>query len=232
LGARWADPRGPWDRFRKPDVDALVRYASAEVQQALPQLPLSAEANPTARTPLWLNPPFRLQGKKDPHSIDDPHLLLTPEVTELIFAVAPLKNRIDRNEAGEVHLPGDALKATLTAIEVFADMLSVIYRANRSLGSPKIPIGLLPETNSEVFWLSESRAISGLGQIEVSMDRQWSLSFQQVPLGSTSDRAEGWALLADVFSQDWPSGRFRELWRFFERAFALPSGRLVGALGH
>ena len=58
--ARWADPRGPWTIFRKQEVRAALVFANAEIERELPRLPLSASADPEARTPTWLSSPVML----------------------------------------------------------------------------------------------------------------------------------------------------------------------------
>jgi hypothetical protein len=103
----------------------------------------------------------------------------------------------------------------------------VVCRSKRTIGSPNPPVALVAENASEWSWLSESKGIADLGFMRVVFEQQFDFDLSKLPSGALDDRSDGVNLLADVCSQSWPTGRFRELWRFFERAFSTPTGRLV-----
>lgn len=176
--ARWADPRGPWTIFRKQEVQAALVFADADIERELPRLPLSASADPEARTPAWLSCPYHAT---EPNSKNGDLIVLTSEVTELVIASAPIRTSLERDESGNVLPPPDTLRSTLKGIEFLADLLAVTHRSSRRLGSPKVPICLLPETDAETAWLLESRGISGLERPEIAHEPEWRLDLAHIP---------------------------------------------------
>jgi hypothetical protein len=153
-------------------------------------------------------------------------------VVEILSASTELEQWPERDYNNRIHLPEDALKETLRAVEVFADLLSISHPSSRSLTSPRFPVGLQSENAEEEAWLNASAGIAKLSEVDVDVEQgNHQFHLLSLPADTLADRLDGVKMLADVFSQLWPTGRFRELWRFFERAFRLPSGRIVVPLG-
>jgi hypothetical protein len=195
------------------------------------------EAAMRPRTPIWLSSPPPPKPERPPFEGEDgdgPYIfVLSPSrVVEILSASTELEQWPERDYNNRIHLPEDALKETLRAVEVFADLLSISHPSSRSLTSPRFPVGLQSENAEEEAWLNASAGIAKLSEVDVDVEQgNHQFHLLSLPADTLADRLDGVKMLADVFSQLWPTGRFRELWRFFERAFRLPSGRIVVPLG-
>lgn len=105
------------------------------------------------------------------------------------------------------------------AIMRVADLLAICVRASRTIMSPHPPVAFAPENEGEAEFL-RGMQFQSLGCR--------SYSVFHTPLTPSdaasylSDRWEGAALLAEAYSHNRLSGKFRDLVRFFEAAYGLP----------
>jgi hypothetical protein len=143
-------------------------------------------------------------------------------------AEVPLSN-FPLSEERAVKIPDEErLKAEAT-LEDVADALSVASGSRRSLLSPAgFSISFLSENHEELQWLESHSELSdsGLGVSRV----RWSPEFDSDNFGAFDGREDGVTLLSEAVGLDHDPSRFRELIRFFERAFAASSDRLVPPL--
>ncbi len=145
-------------------------------------------------------------------------------VGEVVLAELP-----DVNKRNEVVVP-KVCRNLEAAIELMANALSISQRSRRSVSSADPPVALVPESDAERAWLSSPVSFA------FPDDRRQSISFMIPPcdalalLPELKDRPDGLALLAEALSHEHASGRFKELIRFFERAFRAATASLVKAL--
>jgi hypothetical protein len=231
--ARWANENGSGLAVRKVYEDAPAPVRIRTVND-----PDQVTEDDRPITPVWLNLPRadpadgeawggEEQGTGRRFSI----AYEATSATELVVAGIPLPELPRRDEDGLVHLPEDALQATHAAIERFADLIAICTPAARQISSPRLPVALVPNGPEEVEWLASCSGIEGLRGGRTESSGVSALDVGALDPDALGDRVDGLVVLADAFSQSWPTGRFRELWRFFELAFAAPSGRLAKPLG-
>jgi hypothetical protein len=147
---------------------------------------------------------------------------------QLFVAQLQLSRRPDSREREIVVPEPERLRAEV-ALENAADTLSAASGCVRSLLTPPgFAISFLAETPEEQGWLEAHRALAG-SQAGVSRAR-WFPRFGDDLFAFLDGREDGVALLAETISQPHESARYRELVRFFERAFSASSGRLVALL--
>jgi hypothetical protein len=115
-----------------------------------------------------------------------------------------------------------------TSLEAVADVLSVAAAMRTSLSSPSLSVAFRSATTDERSWLAGHRSIVGAseGIRRPKFHPHWGPEI----LPMLDDREDGVGLLADARSASGDAAEFRELLRFFERAFAESSERLVAVL--
>jgi hypothetical protein len=115
------------------------------------------------------------------------------------------------------------------AIEQFADTLGVAHGSPRRLWSPAgFAVAFKLENAIDYAWAQALDGVDGAG-----LGRMRARFNPHLPPSLTSlldDRPDGVSLLAEAWSQEHDVGRFRELVRFFERAFSCSAERLVALL--
>jgi hypothetical protein len=127
-----------------------------------------------------------------------------------------------------VHIPESERGTCEAAIESAANLESVAFGCRRSISSPNLAVALLPETDDEKRDLANADGIYGadrgraVGRLTVFVE--------EAALASLGDREEGVALIAEALSQKHLTGRYHELLRVFEQAFAESADRLVPLL--
>lgn len=134
--------------------------------------------------------------------------------------------RVD--DAGQVDIPEGERRAGEGAIEAVANLISLASGCRRSITSPSLPVAFRADSDEETGLLQTLSAING-GDKGVASGRL-SVFVEEDQLASLADREEGVALLAEALAQSHPAGRFRELLRVYEHAFAESADRLVPAL--
>ena len=132
------------------------------------------------------------------------------------------------DDHGMIEVPGEPRRLAEKAIDAAANLMSVATGHGRSITSPNLPVAFYPESDDERALLHGLAGVKnidrgvGVGRISVFTTRG--------ELARLNDREDGTSLLAEAMSQDQMGGRFRDLLRVFERAFAESGDRLVPML--
>lgn len=141
----------------------------------------------------------------------------------LIVAEIPLSEPPALTEDGYVTVPDDPRRSLEQLIESTAALIAVTSQCKHSISSVWPCVALVADSEQERSFLEASDGLDVTTQQRISFR-------QQIPSSSNilsrlEDRLDGVSLLAGVFAQDNPLGRYRELIRFFELAFAMPSSQ-------
>jgi hypothetical protein len=148
----------------------------------------------------------------------DPPLLL-------LSATMPLDQRPVVDGDGFVEVPEDARRRAETALQVTANLLSIATGGSRALSSPSLHVAFHAQGSDERDWLGQHRGIT-----EVEHGRSlpaFSVRLEERHLAALGDRLEGAALVAEALANAHLTGRFHELVRLFELAFAENANRVV-----
>lgn len=149
----------------------------------------------------------------------------------LLSAEIELAHKPKRTAAGHVVVPPRERAQLENALETVANMIAVFEEVERSISSPMPSVAFRPHSEDARAWLDQAGGIHNLGQLQDIPGLTASLSLEEADLqAALIDRYDGLALLAEVHAQGHALGRYRDLVRFFERAFALASARLDGPL--
>lgn len=127
---------------------------------------------------------------------------------------------------GYVLVPAEARIALEESLERAVDLIALAGHGSRHIWSPIPDVLLLPEDDVERAWLADKRGIESdvSGSSCVLTDCRFAITDET--LGALVDRWDGVGLLADAIALHESMSQFRELTRFFERAFARSSSRL------
>jgi hypothetical protein len=144
-----------------------------------------------------------------------------PDKTEirrlLVAAEVPLENRPDTDGDRKIVISDNVTRKAEKAIELTADLLAVTNFSARTISAAVPTAGFSSLTADDRRWIAES---TGLRQISSRLQLSpVSVEITQDMLSDLDDRADGVALLGEALANDHETGRFRELARFFERAF-------------
>jgi hypothetical protein len=118
---------------------------------------------------------------------------------------------------GYILVPDLQRKQAEAAIEAFANLLAVSTRSSRRITSPVPYLALIPEDREVHERLNRTKGL--LLPTGGFASSPFNISDDDC-LQHLADRLDGVALLAAALTQDHAVGRARELYRFFERAFA------------
>lgn len=142
----------------------------------------------------------------------------------LVGAVVPLSTYPDLNAENSVIIPNDAQRAAETAIETFANLVSIGEMCSRSISSPTPWVVLLPQDDVASSWLENK---NGIAQ-STSLETWFRFPIESDVLQAlTRDRLQGAALLSEALSYTHPTGQLHEYVRVFELAFRTASTPLV-----
>jgi hypothetical protein len=160
--------------------------------------------------------------------------LVSKEVTGgikvLVAGGVPLEFRPKLTRDQRVVVPDGPRRRCELAIEAIADLVSIAERCSRSIASPFPWVAFEPTSDAARAWLSEAAGIHELDRIVDIPSASSRVELSPEIIDGLRDRSGGVALLAEALSQGHPTGQFRDLFRVFERAFALPAGVLVAPL--
>lgn len=171
--------------------------------------------------PLLLGVPITVVGRL--HARESDHVKFD------VMAVQELKYLPKVTADNLVVVPSKARESAEATIEAAANIVAVAQACRREIGSPLPVVGLIGTTERATTWLA---ARTGLLHAEAkgSIHVADILDVEPAALPSLDDRLDGVALLAEVFAQDGAMGRFHDLVRLFERAFASPPARIAEPL--
>jgi hypothetical protein len=145
---------------------------------------------------------------------------------DLIFATIPLKALPGLDANGYVDLPRVERETAEWALTTICDALAVHLGAARTISSPIPWAALIPDSSEERAFLNASTGIDPSPKEAMSFAPGVPL---ETLLSTLEDRRDGVALLAEALAQQHPTGRFNDLMRVFERAFAKNAAH-VGSL--
>jgi hypothetical protein len=152
----------------------------------------------------------------------------TPMRQFLVFAEIPLASLPETSDAGVIVIAAEIARQAENAIEHLADLAAIATSSRRTITSAVPCAGFSDVTSQDREWLA---GCAGLSQPPRHL--------QLVPAGlaitdpailALSDRYDGVQLLAEALADTHDTGRFRELARFFERAFRAQPAALVTPL--
>lgn len=152
------------------------------------------------------------------------------DLSMLLAGEYGLLNRPKLDAEGQVVIPTVTRKRIEAVLETVANLLSVFEGISRSISSPIPCVALKPETDDAREWLAKAKGIKHQDRLVDIPYGSSTIPFEGQLLNALTDRFDGVSLLAEAFAQDHAVGRLRELFRVFERAFALPPGQLVTPL--
>jgi len=148
-----------------------------------------------------------------------------PDHRVLIIATVDLAEPPLLNSESRLMLPEDERKRCELAIEITANILSVIGRTGRSLASAMPSFALSGLTEKEQSTLSKAISLDSGYNVAMAANEPGDICESIIPQ-LVEDRVIGLALMAEVESNQHPVGRFRALLRFFELAFSRPVAQI------
>jgi len=116
------------------------------------------------------------------------------------------------------------------AIEVVANLISVLGRCSRTILSPIPCIALEYESHQERRFLEDSGGIAVEDRLSEMAVRAPISRTDPRLIAALSDRPSGLTLLAEAYSAGGESSQYRDYVRFFELAFMLPCSKLAKKL--
>jgi hypothetical protein len=139
----------------------------------------------------------------------------------LVTAKLHLGKLPKREADGRVLVPKKQVRAAEKSIELFADLVATANPRKRFITSPRgVWVGLIAENDEERNWLARCSGFVYENRPVIAVSRRHEFKLDESVVNSLIDRIDGVQLLAEACSHDHATGRFHELARFFERAFA------------
>jgi hypothetical protein len=148
----------------------------------------------------------------------------------LVAASCGLEYRPKRTAAGYVVVPDRARRLCEQAIEATADLVSIARLCRRAIASPFPWVAFEATTDAARDWLAESAGIHDFDRVVDVPSASSEVVLGAQVIDGLRDRSDGTLLLAESLAQAHPTGQFRDFFRLFERAFALPARRLAQPL--
>jgi hypothetical protein len=144
----------------------------------------------------------------------------------LLAATYPLKHLPKVTKENLVVLPQRQRTAAEEAIEIAANLIAVAQGCRRQIASPTPCVVLVATDQTGGSWLADRDGVlEGSPIATMSTDEQ--IDLDEAALNALADRLDGVALLVEALAHDHAMGKFRDLMRLFERAFALAPRRLA-----
>lgn len=137
----------------------------------------------------------------------------------LLGASVPLQGEPEINTDGYILVPEPQRKQAEVAIETFSNLLAVSMRSSRRIFSPTPYVALNLEDREVYDRLNRTKGLLLSTEDRGIIFTPFHVSDDEC-VKHLSGRSDGIALLAEALTQDHAVGRARELYRFFERAFA------------
>lgn len=144
-----------------------------------------------------------------------------PDKRCLVVATITLESCPDVSDNGILSVPEVPRRKCEWSIESIANMLAVLARTGRNIASATPCIAFSEFTYEDKRTLDRAKAMRQPYIVRCAANEPLELRTSTLP-SSVVDRFSGLALLAEAMSNKHVVGRFRELLRFFELAFARP----------
>lgn len=146
----------------------------------------------------------------------------------LIYGMTKLTKKLEITNENLIKIPNEEREKLERAIETAINLFAVSTCSSRSISSPSPYIALQPENDEE------REMLEGLNGFvlnpTVIPGAPFQTEFSDEFLIMVKDRLDGVSLLAEALSHSHPTGKFHELLRLFERAFAHSSRKLIQPL--
>jgi hypothetical protein len=126
-----------------------------------------------------------------------------------------------------IEVPDFARKVCEEAIENVANFISVSEGKQRRVCSTYPYIAFIPDTSTEKSLLEKTNGIFKPKKEFIDVSLSVTSRLQPILIEHLHDRTDGLQILAEVMNSGSSLGKYRELIRFFEKAFALQSNNLV-----
>ncbi len=139
----------------------------------------------------------------------------------LVTAETCLNELPPRTANGCVSVPVEERRRLEAVIETTAATIAVSARCYHSISSACPSVAFVTENDDDRTYLDGSAGLDAGPKMRPGLSYEIEMSSQMIK--ELTDREEGIALLAEAFAHDRALGRYRELMRFFELAFALAS---------
>ena len=152
------------------------------------------------------------------------------KIRTVVVAISDVTGAVNLDEENLLVLPEDRIAKSHAIIEAFANLVSIANCCPRSISSPHPTVALLPESDEEKGFLSGSNGIKTKSISRIRSDCRFDLA--AFDISSLNDRWDGVALLSEFQNHSHPTGKFHELMRLFERAFASAGAGLYKPLLH
>lgn len=208
---RALESRAVRGRTRRPTM-ATMRLARLAVVELSPRVELPAKAT------MLNSGQIRIQMQPVP---GEKHRLL-------VTATIQISDAPPFDSAGNVLVPQSPRVGLEAAIHEVADLASIAG------GGPRRIFSILPEFGFFDLTVEDQALFATHAPLSVPQPIHFRLAsafhpllFHDLPFDALSDRPDGVRLLAEALSSTHPTGRFRELCRLFERAFAVGPHELV-----
>jgi hypothetical protein len=140
-----------------------------------------------------------------------------------------LKFRPKITKEGLIVVPRKSRELAEQWLEHFSNLVAVSRHIQRKLVSADPPVALVSESVEDDNVLSKARGFLGDTNNKGVPSAEFRFDTKKVAL--VRDRLDGLAILAEALGHKHETGRFHELIRLFESAFALSGKRLVAPLG-
>lgn len=141
--------------------------------------------------------------------------------TVLVVAEITLDALPEVSPDGLVAVPESARRELESLIEETASLIAVSCQTEHRVASATPAVALVPESDDDERYLDGCRGFAGGFSGRESAGQDIKLTPERV--AGLQDRLDGVALLAEVYAHHRALGRYRELMRFFELAFARTS---------
>ncbi|MDQ2883670.1 MAG: hypothetical protein M3Y48_21565 [Actinomycetota bacterium] len=152
----------------------------------------------------------------------------TSRLRLLVWAEVPLESRPQLDTDGKINVEEGIVRRSEQAIELFADLAAVATCSTRTIKSMVPAAGFSDVSLADRQWLDTCSGLSQSTQRIALIPAI--ISITDPGLRALGDRRSGVALLAEALANTHETGRFREIARFFEEAFAEKPGNLVTPL--
>jgi hypothetical protein len=147
-----------------------------------------------------------------------------------VYAEVPLESTPNLDAGGRIDVDEDIVRRGEQAIELFADLAAVATFSTRIITSPVPAAGFSDVSPADRRRLATCSGFSQLTQRIPFVPTM--ISITDPAFSALDDRQSGVALLAEALANTHKTGRFREIARFFEEAFAAEPKKLVEPLSN
>jgi len=144
----------------------------------------------------------------------------------LVSAAQQLRHRPKITAKNLVVAPESQRKAAEESIVTAVNLIAVGQGCRRTISSPTPCLVFVATSVEAAGWLAQRSGLhrSPLRNTTHTFER---MDLDESAVAELTDRTDGAALLVEALAHDHPMGRFHDLVRLFERAFATPPGKLT-----